>query len=76
MPTVRMKEVAQQRDAYVYVDVLRHLFGLNGAAGDAAPSCDLGVEVREPASEAPAGSDAAAGDDGPTCGETRRGPGR
>ena len=46
LPTVRMKEVAQERDAYVYVDVLRHLFGLNGAAGDAAPACDLGVDVR------------------------------
>jgi glutamyl-tRNA reductase len=40
LPTVRMKEIAAERDAYVYVDVLRHLFGLNGAAGE-GESCEL-----------------------------------
>jgi glutamyl-tRNA reductase len=36
LPTVRMKELAAERDAYVYVDALRRLFDLDGAAADAA----------------------------------------
>jgi glutamyl-tRNA reductase len=33
LPTVRMKELAAERDAYVYVDALRQLFDLDGASG-------------------------------------------
>jgi glutamyl-tRNA reductase len=40
LPTVRMKELAAERDAYVYVDALRRLFDLDGAAADAAPERD------------------------------------
>ena len=32
LPTVRMKELAGERDAYVYVEALRRLFDLDGAS--------------------------------------------
>ena len=36
LPTVRLKELAAEPDAYVYVEALRRLFGLNGATEEAA----------------------------------------
>ncbi len=36
LPTVRMKELAAERDAYVYVEALRRLFDLDGAADTGA----------------------------------------
>jgi glutamyl-tRNA reductase len=50
MPTVRMKELAGERDSYVYVDALRQLFGLDGLDG-AAPAAD------PPAADSPATAD-------------------
>ena len=40
-PTVRLKEVATQPDAYIYVETLRRLFGLNGATGEKAEGAGL-----------------------------------
>ncbi len=36
LPTVRMKELAAERDAYIYVDALRQLFDLDGAGAGSA----------------------------------------
>ena len=42
-PTVRMKELATEKDAYVYVDALRRLFDLDGVApGGACVATDAG----------------------------------
>ena len=49
LPTVRMKELAAEKDAYVYVDALRRLFDLDGATPAAA--CDLEGDWREAAGE-------------------------
>ena len=38
VPTVRLKELAAERDAYVYVDALQRLFDLDDAAP--APACE------------------------------------
>ena len=40
VPTVRLKELAAERDAYVYVDALQRLFDLGDAAP--APACEGG----------------------------------
>jgi glutamyl-tRNA reductase len=49
LPTVRMKELAAEKDAYVYVDALRHLFDLDGATP--AQACDLEQDWRAAAGD-------------------------
>ena len=78
LPTVRMKEVAGRDECYLYVDALRTLFDLDGAAkapeaagaadADAAPPVafpEAGREGRAPAqpgARRDPGADLAAGD--------------
>jgi glutamyl-tRNA reductase len=50
LPTVRLKELAAERDAYVYVEALRRLFDLDGAA--AVPAGEPGESAQPPSRRA------------------------
>ena len=50
VPTVRLKELAAERDAYVYVEALRRLFDLDGAA--AVPAGEPGESAQPPSRRA------------------------
>jgi glutamyl-tRNA reductase len=54
VPTVRLKEYADEGEGYMYVDTLRNLFGLNGHCALAQPAAEsLVVDIEDVQVEAP-----------------------